>query len=266
MTLFSTGRHELFFRQFGAPGRPLMVLLHGLYSDSSGCIVLAERFADRFFVVAPDALGHGRSARPERFTLADQGAAISEFTASFGQGRQAVVVGISMGSYIAAQAAITRRDCLTHLVLVAPKSHGLASSTVEYARRHGIDLEQLPPDERAAALSEAIFAPSTPAEMRAAILSTRPAEAVELDQAARAAVDRSLAGFDLRPDLPRITASTLVLSGAADGLNPPAAGRELAELIPHARHVVYEKSGHLLPLEETDRFIADVTEFALGSS
>lgn len=80
----------------------------------------------------------------------------------------------------------------------------------------------------------------------------------------RVAVERSLAGFDLRPALPSIVTPTLVLSGRSDGLNPPEAGEEVASLIPGARFEVYEASGHMLPWEEQDRFVEDVTGSILG--
>lgn len=83
-----------------------------------------------------------------------------------------------------------------------------------------------------------------------------------LSRAEQAAVERSLAGFDLRPELASITAPTLVISGASDGLNQPERGRELAEHIPGARFEVYEHSGHMLAFEEEDRLVADIQAFA----
>ncbi len=59
-----------------------------------------------------------------------------------------------------------------------------------------------------------------------------------------------------------ITAPTLVISGRADGLNPPEAGYELAQGIPGAHFQVYEESGHMLTAEEQDRLVTDVFTFA----
>ena len=86
----------------------------------------------------------------------------------------------------------------------------------------------------------------------------------ELTPDERGAIERSLAGFDLRPQLPSITARTLVISGRADGLNTPEVGQEVADLIPGARFEVYEHSGHMLAFEEKDRLVADVTEMLLA--
>jgi len=250
----------LFHREFGDPAFPPLVVIHGLYSDSSSVAGLAEEMAADFHVVAPDMLGHGRSSRPEGFTLADQGRAVNALIASLGHD-SAAVVGISMGSYIAAQAAILEPARVSRLVLVTPKAHGTTSSVAAYAAREGIDLATVAPEEIPALMAGAIWSPHTSQERREAIFAATNAEQVMVSPAEQAAVERSLAGFDLRPTLGEITAPTLVLSGRSDGLNPPEAGEEVARHIPGAEFVVYEESGHMLPEEERERFLADVTIF-----
>jgi 3-oxoadipate enol-lactonase len=258
---------RIFFRTFGSDELPPLVLVHGLYGDSAGLAPLAERFADRFRVIAPDAIGHGRSARRDGFTLADQGRMLDALAAALGYDAVAMV-GISMGSYLTAQAAILEPSRLSRLVLVVSKAHGTTSSSVAYAKRMGFDLAAAAPEELLAFMSGAIWSPDTPQERRDAIMADLAAlaDVVVLGPQEQAAVERSLAGFDLRPDLGRITAPTLVLSGRADGLNPPSSGEELVAGIPGARFEVYEHSGHMLTFEETDRFVSDVTEFVRGDT
>ena len=112
----------------------------------------------------------------------------------------------------------------------------------------------------------ALWSPETSQRRRDAIMAATPADQVVLTAAERATVERSLANFDLRPDLPKITAPTLVISGHADGLNPPESGEELASLIPGAVFTIYEESGHMLSAEQPDRLVADVTAFVLDPS
>ena len=251
----------MFYLEFGDPAQPPLVLLHGLYGDSASLAPLAGRFADHFHVIAPDAIGHGRSGRPVDFTLADQGRMLNSLVAALGYDG-AAVMGISMGSYIAAQAAILEPARTVRLVLVVPKAHGLTSSSAAYAKRIGFDLARATPDEALAALGGAMWSPDTP-QSRRDELSAIPNAEIVLTPTEQATVERSLAGFDLRPTLPLITAPTLVVSGRSDGLNPPEAGREVADHIPGARFEVYQHSGHMLAWEETDRLLADVTAFAL---
>lgn len=54
-----------------------------------------------------------------------------------------------------------------------------------------------------------------------------------------------LAAIDARPILPAVTAPTLVLHGAGDGVIPPAAGAAVARLIPGARVEIIPDMAHL---------------------
>ena len=260
----SVGGHSIFVREFGAEGLPPIVLVHGLYGDSSTVAPLAERFADRFHVIAPDALGHGHSDHPVDFTLEDQGRVLDGLVAEKGYD-SAALVGISLGSYISAKAAILEPERVSHLVLVVSKAHGATSSSAAYAERMGFDLANASPAETLEFMAGALWSPATSPELRAEITAWQSALDIELTPDERNAIERSVRGFDLRPELDRITAPTLVISGRDDGLNPPEAGEEVARHIPGARFEVYENAGHVLAFEQIDRLVADVTEFVFGS-
>jgi pimeloyl-ACP methyl ester carboxylesterase len=72
----------------------------------------------------------------------------------------------------------------------------------------------------------------------------------------------ALVGLDMTEELPNIRVPTLVLSGSADVIAPPAQGRRIAELIPDARLEVFKGAGHMLMLERTEDVDALITEFA----
>lgn len=261
MTNLSPGDAPLFFLEVGDAASPPLLLVHGLYGDASSMTPLAQSFADAGFrAIAVDALGHGRSPRPHGFTLADQGVALDALIAELDY-ESAAVLGVSMGSYVAAQAAIAEPSRIAQLVLVVTKGQGATSSTVAYAERNGFDLAHATMEETLAFMAGALWSPETSPERRSELLENQRASVPELTTAQKHAIDASLAGFDLRPGLPTITAPTLVVSGRSDGLNPPQEGRLVADLIPGARFEVYEHSGHMLPFEEQDRLVADVTAF-----
>jgi proline iminopeptidase len=67
--------------------------------------------------------------------------------------------------------------------------------------------------------------------------------------------------FDLRPELGRIAARTLVLTGRGDFICGPAAAGPLAAGIPGAELVVLEDAGHFTYLEQPERFRAIVEAF-----
>ncbi len=64
--------------------------------------------------------------------------------------------------------------------------------------------------------------------------------------------------FDLRRDMPRISAPTLVLHGSADRIIPVHHGRWLAAHIPGAQLVIYGSAGHGLSIERAADYNRDV--------
>ena len=67
--------------------------------------------------------------------------------------------------------------------------------------------------------------------------------------------------FDLRPDLGRIEAETLVITGRDDFICGPAAAQVLADGIPRSEVVIVEGAGHMLHLEQPAAFSAAVEAF-----
>ena len=65
----------------------------------------------------------------------------------------------------------------------------------------------------------------------------------------------------LRRRLRYVTAATLVVHGAEDGLLPVSYAEEMVRLIPEASLVVIERAGHYPMLEQEDEFIRVVEGF-----
>lgn len=76
------------------------------------------------------------------------------------------------------------------------------------------------------------------------------------DPDAYAACCDALAGYDLRPALPAITAPTLVLAGREDPATPPAHAREIADAIPGAALTELPGASHLAPAEQPAAVLA----------
>jgi proline-specific peptidase len=73
--------------------------------------------------------------------------------------------------------------------------------------------------------------------------------------------NEGLPDWDLRPDLARIAAPTLVLTGAEDFICGPACAEEIAAGIADSRKVVLDGCGHFPFVEAAERFRAEVTAF-----
>ena len=69
--------------------------------------------------------------------------------------------------------------------------------------------------------------------------------------------------FDLRPDLPRIAATTLVITGEDDFITGPICAADFAG-IPGQTTVLLPDCGHFVFVEARDRFRDETTAFLLG--
>jgi pimeloyl-ACP methyl ester carboxylesterase len=76
--------------------------------------------------------------------------------------------------------------------------------------------------------------------------------------------DEIVATFDLRPELPRITAPTLVITGEDDFITGPVSAREIAAGVVGAELALLADCGHFIFVEQRERFAAAVGDFLAG--
>jgi len=73
-------------------------------------------------------------------------------------------------------------------------------------------------------------------------------------------------GFDVRPDLPKITPKTLVVCGDKDRMTPPKWSHYLKANIPGSELFFVKDSGHMLPLEKPEPLSRVIQSFLTGLS
>jgi pimeloyl-ACP methyl ester carboxylesterase len=79
----------------------------------------------------------------------------------------------------------------------------------------------------------------------------------------RADVGMAMSDMDLHHALPRLTVPTIVIAGANDKLTPPSHARRIAEMLPQLRRLtVFERTGHMTPLERPEEVTAALAELA----
>ena len=240
-------------------GQPL-IMLHGLASNVASLRNDLQAFSDRYRTIAIDCRGHGLSDHPPSFTLADHFADVLAVMDALGI-ESTCLIGSSMGSYVAQGVAFTAPERVKKLVLVTPKAHGARSSSEEMLKTRGAHLAKASPDEPREFLRSVILAPTTPERRAALFAEMERSNGPVMTAAQTAAVRKAMENFDLRPQLPRISAQTLVISGRHDPLNPPAEGKVVADLIPGSRFEIFEHSGHVPRLEEREVYLKRVGEF-----
>jgi len=67
--------------------------------------------------------------------------------------------------------------------------------------------------------------------------------------------------YDVRSQLAKIAAPTLVLTGRHDKIAPPFASDEILKGTPQAKQEIFEESGHRLMREENAKFLRTVRDF-----
>jgi 3-oxoadipate enol-lactonase len=231
---------------------PPVVLIHGLGWDSSLWFPTVAELAPAHRVIAADTRGHGETDKPDGpysiTQFAEDWAALLDLLGV----RNAVVVGLSQGGMIAQALALTRPDLVGSLVLAATSCRSHPDSRANMETRI-VALAEAGPEAAARVAADSIFSRAwreTHAQEFARFLHWRCLAPV----APLTAAMRSVYGYDLSDELPRIAVPTLVVAGDADTLIPPVASQQIATLIPHAELQLLPGVGHIIPVEAPDAF------------
>ena len=105
-----------------------MILIHGKGYSKENMDRLFHYYEKRFHTVSYDVRGHGNSDKPMTFTLDDDAADLCALVKAL-RLEKPVVIGFSMGSYIALKTAETYPNLFSGLVLIGTKGGGATSST-----------------------------------------------------------------------------------------------------------------------------------------
>ena len=231
-----------------ADGRPV-ILLHGGGGNRRMWGRTVRGLADRYRVIAPDLPGHG-DLREQRFDLPGSTDLVAATIDREAAGR-AVVVGLSLGGYVAIALAARSPERLSGLVL--------SGATAEYLGRGGVAT-------RLAAIPVRLAAGWFDRKSAEAIRRIAPADIAEPMMAAglssRAAADAfwRLPGRDYHAMLAAYGGPLLILNGERDHENRKAEARALAAW-PRARIEVIEDAGHACAVSQPDRFTDAVRRF-----
>jgi pimeloyl-ACP methyl ester carboxylesterase len=253
---------------------PVLLLIHGIAGSATTWRQVMPGLAQRFTVVAPDLLGHGRSDKPQGdYSLGAFACTLRDLLVALGHER-ATVVGQSLGGGVAMQFSYQYPERIERLVLVG--SGGLGREVNPLLR-----LLSLPG-------SEAVLQLACAAPVRRAIesvgggasrLGLRLAPVVEelwrsyaslADDAARGAFLRTLRAV-VDPRGQAVTASnrlhlaaevpTLIVWGEADPIIPVDHAHAAHASIPGSRLAIFEGVGHYPHCEAPERFVEVLSEF-----
>jgi pimeloyl-ACP methyl ester carboxylesterase len=248
--------------------RPI-VYIHGLSGQWQNWLENIARFAQQRRVIALDLPGFGLTPMPdEQITIDYYGRVVAELCDRLGLA-PAVLVGNSMGGYVAAEAAIDAPEAVERLVLVS--AAGIS--------QHGVPLDRALRIGRIMALATRASTAQRRRHMarpglRHWILSMvvrhptrlRPDIAFEglvkgsgkpgFVDALGACID-----YDFRDRLPEIGCPTLVMWGRNDAIIPVRDADAYVELIAGSRKLIFEDTGHVAMVERPIAFNHELQRF-----
>ncbi len=233
-------------------GLPLL-FIHGFPLSRMIWQPQAQALHQEFHVITPDLRGHGESAAPAGFyemqTFADDLLALLQHL----QCGPAILIGHSMGGYIAFAFLRQYPEWVKGLVLVSTRA--AADSPEGKAGRE--------------ALAQAVEKANSAAPVVAKMLTNMIAPAsIAADPNLKTEVERimshtslnglagGLRGMATRADAQDLLAAvhvpTLIIAGAADALIPPTESENMAKAISGAQLHLIEGAGHLPSLEKPE--------------
>ena len=245
---------QIAFRRTGK-GPPL-VLLHGAEADHSMFDAFVPLLADDFTVIAYDQRDSGETKNPPApygfEELADDAAALIK---ALGYQR-AHVFGTSFGGVIAQVLAARHGERIDRLVLSSTFRPGAPLPSINPEFPRFAELRSRLPDS-IAEFAKFFFTPDYLAEHPEALSVFAGGKRTEDQKARRGAVIPRPISID--PG--KITAPTLVVTGAEDRLIPPAHTLSLARDIAGARTVTIPNVGHVATRQNPAAVAAPVKAF-----
>ncbi len=250
-------RHE------GGSGVPL-VLLHGFPFDHSIWAAQVAGLSDVARVLAPDLPGFGGSAPlpgdPTAATIAAYAQAVLAWADGLGL-HSFALAGHSMGGYVALALAHLAPTRLAGLILVSSRAGADTPEAAAGRHKQAAAVGARGSVAVAEAMLPKLFAPHTPAAVRAAV------EALIVRQTApgiQAALYAMASRPDARPWLGTIPTPTLTIAGTDDALIPPTEAQAMRDGLRNAAYVEIAGAGHLPMLETPVALTAALRPFVAG--
>jgi pimeloyl-ACP methyl ester carboxylesterase len=238
----------------GPPGAPAIVFLHGTRLSRAAWAAQLDALGDEFRVIAVDLPGHGGRAA-ELFTLDGAADLVSAVIGQEAAGGHAVVVGLSLGGYVAMALAAREPDRVRGLVLAGATAEPVGLRSIPY-RALAMILDQFE-GARLVRLNTWFFRTRYPPSIAEPII----AGGFWSKGGARAV--RTLFGERFAPRLAAYPGPTLILNGEFDLLFRLSAGT-FAAAARDARRARLQGALHLSNLDRPAVFSDAVRRFVRG--
>ncbi|MCZ6815927.1 MAG: alpha/beta fold hydrolase [Planctomycetota bacterium] len=247
---------EMYYEVHGS-GEPVL-LVHGFPLSGRMWEPVVDGLAGTHRLIIPDLRGLGRSAATAETTMVEYVDDLVGLLRTIGERRPVVLVGHSMGGYVAFEFVRNRRERLRGLVLTCTRA--VADSEEAARGREETAATVLRDGSKVIADSmiNKLFAPTAPDGLRE---TWRGIMAATAPVGAAAALIAMKNRSDSNSTLGQIELPTLLVAGREDVISPPDEVCRIHEGIAGSRFEVIEKAGHMAPLEQPVRFVELLRSF-----
>ena len=235
-----------------AEPRPTIVFLHGTRLTGAQWAVQIAALSDHFQCLAPDLPGHGLAAG-ETFTVEGAAERVAGLIEREAGGGRAILVGLSLGAYVAMAVAARWPERVTGLAIsgataepVPPRSFAFRGLATIFSRV---------PDAALDPVNRRFF------EWRYGPEIHEPIIAGGFFFAGGAVAVRSLVGERFKPRLAAYPGPTLILNGQYDLFFRPSE-RSFAAAAVHPKRVLIRGATHHANLDRPEAFTAAIRRFA----
>ncbi|QQS47353.1 MAG: alpha/beta fold hydrolase [Acidobacteriota bacterium] len=242
---------------------PPLLLIYGLAGRGNGFRHQVPALSTKFKTISFDNRGVGETDQPEEpysiAGMANDAAGLMDFLRIESAG----VFGVSMGGMIAQELALRHPGRVTKLALGC--THSGIRNCVPSPKWVTEIFKTLPGKPRERAVRDSVpfnFSPHTQ-QHRPDLIEAEIERMIPNGQRLHAYENqvRAIYGFDAFDRLNEIRIPTLVLTGKDDVLIPPENSRMLAERIPGARLIEFDRAGHLFFIEQADQVNRALIDF-----
>jgi pimeloyl-ACP methyl ester carboxylesterase len=232
--------------------RPTIVFLHGTVLTGAAWHAQVAALGDAFHCLAPDLPGHG-TAREVPFAIEEAASRVAALIEREAHDRRAILVGLSLGGYVAMTLAARRPELVAGLAIAGATADPVGLQSLGF--RALATVFELVPEPTLAAVYRWFFR----LRFRAAI--TDPIFAAGFSFAGGAVALRSIVGERFTPRLAAYPGPSLLINGEYDLFFRPTEGA-FADVAADPRRVLIRRATHLSNLDQPARFSRVIRAFA----
>lgn len=237
----------LSFTTYGDAATPPLLLGNSLGTTSQMWSAQIPELQRHFYVIAYDHPGHGTSESPPGpWEISDLGRAVVSVLDDLGVSR-ASYAGVSLGGMVGMWLA-ANTDRVARLMVICTSAHLAAP---DYWRERAAKVRANGMASIVDPVVERWFTPAF-ARQHPDVIEGYKGTFAQSSPEGYAACCEAIGRLDLRPDLPRVSAPTVVVAGADDQAIPPEHGAAIAKAVAGSSFVTVADAAHLANVEQPD--------------